>query len=428
MKQDLPNLMLERGLDALVISCPDGLNAVNTAFAYFVGPVHVTNGHVVVKVKAEGGRRKDETGAASTSIPQLSAVLVHAPMERDEAAKTGLSLHSLGHYDMRDIYAAVGGDRLAAQVEFTRRLLSDLDVSGRVGFYGVDQRGASFAFLNALADAEFVEVVTEYENDVISTARQTKDAGEVAHIRQACRLTEQVIGATRDFLSGHRTSGESLIKTDGEPLTVGDVKAFIRLEEAKLGLDDPGCIFSVGRDAGVPHSAGTLTDIIRLGQTIIFDIFPRLPGGYYADITRTWCLGYAPDEVLQAYELVMQVHDRAEAMFDTRRPGWEYQEMACDLFEARGHKTARQSPGISEGYVHSLGHGFGLAVHEAPSMRLKGLSSEDPLPAGTIITNEPGLYYPDQGWGVRVEDDYWLNPEGGTERLTDFDRDLVIPL
>ena len=415
MKSDLSSLMRERDLDALMISCPDGLSSVNTSFLYFTGPAHVTNGHIVV------ARRPNNA--------DLEITLIHTPMEREEAARTGLRLHSLGNYDLRDIYQTVKGDRLAGQVELIRRLFSDLGVQGRVGFYGVEERGASYVFLDALIDANFVEVVLEYDNDILSEARKTKDAAEVAQIRAACRLTEQVIGATREFLRNHRVTGETLMKADGNPLTVGDVKAFIRREEAALGLDDPGCIFAIGRDAGVPHSAGTASDAIELGRTIVFDIFPRLPGGYYADITRTWCLGYATNEVLQAYALVKEVHDRAEAMLDSVRPSWVYNEMACDLFEAHGHPTPRQNPGLTEGYVHSLGHGFGLAVHEAPAMRLRALTGNDaPLPPGSVITNEPGLYYPDKGWGLRLEDDYWLNPNGTVERLTEFDRELVVPL
>lgn len=415
MKSDLSSLMRERNLDALMISCPDGLSSVNTSFLYFTSPAYVTNGHIVV------ARRPNHA--------ELEITLIHTPMEREEAARTGLRLHSLGNYDLRDIYQTVKGDRLAGQVELIRRLFSDLGIQGRVGFYGVEERGASFVFLKALIDANFVEVVLEYDNDILSEARKTKDAGEVAQIRTACRLTEQVIGATRDFLRNHRVTGETLMKADGNPLTVGDVKAFIRREEAALGLDDPGCIFAIGRDAGFPHSAGTASDVIQLGRTIVFDIFPRLPGGYYADITRTWCLGYATDEVLQAYALVKEVHDRAEAMLDSTRPSWAYNEMACDLFEAHGHPTPRQNPGLTEGYVHSLGHGFGLAVHEAPTMRLRVLTGNDaPLPPGSVITNEPGLYYPDKGWGMRLEDDYWLNPNGTVERLTEFDRELVVPM
>lgn len=409
MKSDLPQLMQEHELDALVVIGPDGLGAANTAFTYFTGAAHVTNGLVVLKRSGE-------------------RYLAHAPMERDEAAKTGMQLVNSASYKMQQIVQECGGDRLAARVEFTRRLFADLGVSGRVGFYGADAVGSSFAFLAALSAEEFVEVVAEYENDVITRARKTKDAEEVAHIRAACAATEVVIGATRDFLRGHRAVDETLLKANGDPLTIGDVKGFIRREEAALGLDDHGCIFAIGRDAGVPHSAGTSTDIIRLGQTIVFDIFPRLSSGYYADITRTWCLGYAPDEVLQAYDAVMQAHDAAAAAFDTQRMTYEYQDLVCDIFEARGHRTVRQDVMVTNGYVHSLGHSFGLDVHEAPSMGMKGMRPDEALQVGTVITNEPGLYYPDKGWGIRVEDDYWCNLQGEFECLTSFDRSLIVPM
>jgi Xaa-Pro aminopeptidase len=419
--------MAERDLDALVVLGPDGLGAANTAFTYFTGATHVTNGTIVIKRTRDAGDGPAEGAAATTE-----SYLVHNPMERDEAAKTGLRLISAANYKMQDIVRQMNGDRLAARVEWMRRLFADLGVSGRVGFYGADAVGPTFAFLDALSREEFVDVVAEYENDVISQARKTKDAQEVALIREACRRTEGVIGQTLDFLRTHPAKGDgasrTLTRPDGSPLTVGDVKAFLRREEAAAGLEDPGCIFSIGRDAGVPHSSGAPTDPIRLGQTIVFDIFPRLTGSYYADITRTWCLGYAPDEVLQAYETVMKVHDTLEHAFDTQRMSYEFQDMACDIFEAAGHRTIRQDLAMTNGYVHSLGHGFGLDVHEPPSMGLKGVRPDEPLEIGTIITNEPGLYYPDKGWGIRVEDDYWCNPEGRFERLTNFDRSLVIPM
>ncbi|HEY3289955.1 MAG TPA: Xaa-Pro peptidase family protein [Anaerolineae bacterium] len=414
MKTDLPRLMQERSLDALVVIGPDGLGAANTAFTYFTGGWHITNGLIVVQ----------RTGAADSVT-----TFVHAPMERDEAAKTGMRLINSSSYKLPDIIKQLNGDRLAARVEYMQRLFDDLGVNGRVGFYGADAVGSSFTFLNALKGAagSRIEVVTEYENDVIAEARKTKDAQEVASIRRACALTEGVIGATRDFLRHHRVVGEALTKPDDTPLTIADVKRFIRREEAAAGLEDSGCIFAIGRDAGVPHSSGTPADPINLGQTIVFDIFPHLPGGYYADITRTWCLGHASDEVLRAYETVMKVHDDAAAAFNTSRFTYEFQDLACDIFEAHGHRTIRQDLSVTNGFVHSLGHGFGLDIHEPPAMGMKGMRADERLLPGTIVTNEPGLYYPDKGWGIRVEDDYWCNPETGKfECLTGYDRGLIV--
>ena len=103
----------------------------------------------------------------------------------------------------------------------------------------------------------------------------------------------------------------------------------------------------------------------------------------------------------------------------------------CDLFEANGYPTIRQDYATTRGYVHSLGHGFGLAVHEAPAISLKGMRPDEKFQVGSVFCSEPGLYDPDDprgGWGVRIEDDYWCTPEGRFERLTTFDHDLVIPL
>ena len=98
------------------------------------------------------------------------------------------------------------------------------------------------------------------------------------------------------------------MKKDGTRLTIGDVKRRIRQMLTDENLVDPedGTIFAIGHDAGVPHSRGTDRDPLKLGQTIVYDIFPAEPGGgYYFDFTRTWCLGYAPPEVEQAYDDVL---------------------------------------------------------------------------------------------------------------------------
>lgn len=416
MKSDLPRLMQARNLDALVVIGPDGFGPANAPFTYFIGDAHVTTGAVIVK------RR----GADA-----IETYLAHNPMEREEAAKTGLQLINKAGYRLPEIIRQKNGDRLAAEVELWRRLFADLGVGGRVAFYGADHVNTAFNFLNALIREGVCEVVTEQEDDVIGAARLTKDADEAARIRQTCRLTEAVIGATRDFLRGHRVADETLIKSDGSPLTVADVKRFIRREAVSLGLDLQDCIFAIGRDAGIPHSSGAPDAPIALGRAIVFDIFPRGPGGYYSDITRTWCLGYAPDHIRQAYELVMQAHDMAEAAFNTTDLTYTFNEAVCDLFEAHGHPTIRQNFATTCGYMHGLGHGFGLAVHEPPYMSLKGLRPDETFQPGAIVCNEPGLYYPDDprgGWGVRVEDDYWCNLEGRFERLTEFDRALVVPM
>src|SRR5207247_9832437 len=102
-----------------------------------------------------------------------------------------------------------------------------------------------------------------------------------------------------------------------------------------------------------------------------------------------------------------------------------YQEVVCDLFERRGHATLRTNETTQEGYVHGLGHGVGLAVHEAP--RLGGPpSNTQTLEPGMVITVEPGLYYPSRGLGARIEDLVLMRPDGGSDNLTPGPYDLEI--
>ena len=100
-----------------------------------------------------------------------------------------------------------------------------------------------------------------------------------------------------------------------------------------------------------------------------------------------------------------------------------YQALVCDLFEANGHATTRTNPSTLSGYVHSLGHGVGLDIHEKPSFSLHE-SNRDLVEAGDILTIEPGLYYPDREIGVRIEDTFVVT-DAGVESLCRSSRELT---
>ena len=114
-----------------------------------------------------------------------------------------------------------------------------------------------------------------------------------------------------------------------------------------------------------------------------------------------------------------------ELLIDVYAP--TFQDRTCELFEAQGHKTIRQDTQLQSGYVHSLGHGVGLNIHERPWFS-KGASQEDKLTAGSVVTIEPGLYYPEKGMGCRLEDTVWVRPDGKMEILAEYSYDLVLPM
>ena len=322
----------------------------------------------------------------------------------------------------------VDGDRLAAQVAYLTDVIEGNQLQGRIGVYGMFDAGAAMAVLNQVQDRlTGSELVGEFGDTLFSLARETKDNWEIAQMREAGRLTGIVVGETQEFIQGHRTRGDLVVKADGEPLTIGEVHAFTHSRVFSHGMSQDHHIFAQGRDAGVPHNIGTPEMPLRLGQSIVFDIFPKTASGYYHDMTRTWCLGYAPDEVAEAYGQAKEIFDRAVAELAVGKPCRDFQKMTLDYFESKGHPTMRTRPGGPDGYVHSLGHGLGLDIHEAPSLSVAAGNTRT-LQPGHVVSVEPGLYYPERGFGVRVEDTVAFEEDGTLITLTQYPYDLVVPM
>lgn len=409
MKTDLDVLMQEYDLDAILVTGPA---QHNPAMVYMTGGGHLTNADLIKK-------RGEE------------AVLFYSPMERDEAAKSGLKTKNIAEYNFNDLLQRANGDQQQAMVERYQLMLSEVGVSaGKVALYGRSEIGPNFAIFSALERAmPGLTLVGEINHSVLMLARMTKDAAEIERIRRMGKITTQVVSLVADFITSHPSRNGVLLKDNGEPLTIGDIKGRINLWISEYGAENPeGTIFAIGHDAGVPHSSGNPADPLKLGQTIVFDIYPcEAGGGYFYDFTRTWCLGYAPDEVMALYETVLSTYKKVSSQLQVGRPFKDYQAMVCDLFSAQGHPTIKEDPKTQQGYVHSLGHGIGLNVHERP---WSGVSSDekDCLLPGAAFTIEPGLYYPDKGMGVRLEDSLWVDPNGKFEVLADYPLDLVLPV
>jgi Xaa-Pro aminopeptidase len=87
----------------------------------------------------------------------------------------------------------------------------------------------------------------------------------------------------------------------------------------------------------------------------------------------------------------------------------------------------KETPQTEVGFVHGLAHGLGLDVHEAPRFS-RDATERDVLRAGSVVTIEPGLYYPERGLGCRLEDAVYVRPDGAMEVLAPYPLDLVIPL
>jgi Xaa-Pro aminopeptidase len=262
MKSNIDAIMQSKNLDALLVF---GHGEHNPPMYYFTGGGHIMHATLI--------KKRDE-----------EPVLFHGDMERDEAAKSGLKCVPYSNYDFEALREKANKNVLLTNAMRTELMFKDLGLtSGRVGVYGTYDVSMIFGILSALQKLmPEIEFVGEPTGDtVFLRAMETKDEAEVARIRKMGKITTEVVAQVRDFLTACEVrDDEVLLKADGTPLTVGDVHSKIRLWVAERGAELPsGFIFAQGRDAGVPHSGGTPEDLMRLGQTIVFDIYPAEKGG-----------------------------------------------------------------------------------------------------------------------------------------------------
>jgi Xaa-Pro aminopeptidase len=400
--------MQERGIDVAVVW---GVVKGNSSMFYVVNGAKISHAMVI--------KKRGET-----------PVLFCGTMEREEAGESGLTVVDTSKYDYRKIMEAAGGDKLKAAVMYYKTIFEEYAVSGNVAFYGQAGIGRNWELLKSLDEAmPGVRVSGEFDDDIFITARMTKEPDEIERMKVVGRKTCDTVQHIIDFLKSHRRQGDVLVKDGGAPLTVGDCKARIRLALAeRMLIEEVDTIFAIGRDAGIPHSRGNDADPIAIGKTIVFDIFPQEQGGgYFFDMTRTFVVGEASSEIRETYRQLEECFDTVSSQLRAGEKSGIYQTLTCDYFEKHGHETIRTNPQVTNGYVHSLGHGIGLDVHENP--RLSDFPGvDDVLAPGSVFTFEPGLYYPDKGYGMRIEDVYVVTESNEIENLTNFPRDLVIEI
>ena len=165
-------------------------------------------------------------------------------------------------------------------------------------------------------------------------------------------------------------------------------------------------IISCGEDSAIPHMRGS--GPLREGASIILDIFPQdEETGYTADMSRTVVKGEPSAELDEMFEAVRGAQSLAATLVRPGATGAEVHGKVVDYFKERGFESN------TRGFIHNLGHGVGLDVHELPVLGPGG----GELAAGNVITLEPGLYYPGKG-GIRLEDMGVVTSEGFRDLTT----------
>ena len=163
----------------------------------------------------------------------------------------------------------------------------------------------------------------------------------------------------------------------------------------------------------MPHITGT--GPLKADEPIVIDLFPcEEKTGYYADMTRTVVKGEPTPEIRDMYTALREAKQLGIAQVKAGVSGAAVYHVVVDYFKERGYESD------TRGFVHNLGHGVGLQVHEQPTVGPAGKE----LKAGSVITIEPGLYYPGIG-GVRLEDIGEVTTKGFSN-FTKFPEDLIV--
>ncbi|MBQ8684546.1 MAG: aminopeptidase P family protein [Clostridia bacterium] len=334
--------------------------------------------------------------AVYTSCPYLLRYLTGIDPENGCAIvdKTGTTLYT----DLRYMEAA---EKLLQGTEVTPVLYKQDELSQRLATYKTV--GISFNETPHIEYLSLEKTGARFENidEQLSKAMSVKNEWELACIQKACTLAED------GFLL--------LLPEIKEGMTEKEAAALLEYNMRKLGAQGLSfdTIVAFGAHAAVPHHETGDTKL-AFGDEILIDFGCRV-NGYCSDITRTFLFGDDKKhaEFKNAYEAVLAAHELVKEKLVSGMTGAEADAIARSYLTERGYGKL---------FTHSLGHGIGLNVHEAPYARPNG---KDILTDGMVFSDEPGVYLKGE-YGIRIEDTITLKEGRVHSFMSKTDRRLVI--
>lgn len=233
---------------------------------------------------------------------------------------------------------------------------------------------------------------------IISAARIVKDEAEIKLLREVAEIGDKVLHSVEKYLKPGITEKELAREIDYAFLALG-----------AEGLSFP-TIVAAGENGAKPHAKPSDYQF-KAGDFVTIDMGGRYKG-YCGDMTRTFAIGFADNKHKELYDLVLSAQDYAEKHIMPGMTGSDADNLARKILEDAGY---------GEYFSHSLGHGVGLEIHEAPTLRPK---DDYVLKVGNIVTIEPGLYISGFG-GLRIENTVLLT-ENGAVPLNKYPKTLKI--
>ena len=235
-------------------------------------------------------------------------------------------------------------------------------------------------------------------SEPVSKLRQTKDPSELQAMEAAQGIAERAL--------------EDILKELRPGVTEKEIAARLQYLMLHYGASDMSFdpIVVSGPNGSLPHGVPSEKEI-QAGEFVTMD-FGCIYGGYCSDMTRTVAVGFVTEEMERVYKTVLAAQEEGIAAARAGVSGKAVDAAA---------RAVIQEAGYGEYFTHSFGHGVGVEIHEAPNA---AASNEKPLPAGAVISAEPGIYIPGR-LGVRIEDVILITPEG-RRNLTKAPKDLMV--
>jgi Xaa-Pro aminopeptidase len=261
------------------------------------------------------------------------------------------------------------------------------------------------------------------EGPLFFADRYIKTMPEIEKLAEAQRLNEQALYRAVTLLREAEASKDGTLFWRGQVLTSQTVQGEINKRALELGAQAfaGGPIVACGPLAGMPHERGH--GPLKAHELIVIDTFPRHANSYWGDLSRTFVKGTPTLWQEELYHAVLSAQELAFGMLKAGVDGKDVDQAVIDFFAARGFRNGVDGKGNPYGYIHSLGHSVGLDLHD-PGFGLSKVGR--PLPAGVVVSVEPGLYYPTNVnggvGGVHIEDVVTITADG-YHNLTTFPKD-----
>lgn len=305
-----------------------------------------------------------------------SVKIITSALEEESARNSGLEVLVFG-----------------TRAEFMKILRDELKNVDTIGLnYSALTLRLYLDLLKMIPDKRFVDV-----SGSIQESRRFKQPAELNKLRESARIASEAFDA--------------IIPRIREGITETELSSELVYQMMKLGANGPSfdTIIAFGANSSMPHySPGNKK--LKKNEFVLMD-FGAIHQRYCSDITRTVVFGRASEEQREIYETVKMAQQQSMNIIKENVNGKDVDKVAREVIDSTKFKGR---------FIHSLGHGIGLDVHDHPAL---SPSYDFPLKANMVITNEPGIYIPKVG-GVRIEDDVIVRKDGH-ETITTAPRDLM---